>query len=218
VDPQREFALSLKDVMSNAAESKQEGKISRDNMTKLAAAYARTVLEWIALEQDAAELSGLLSLATETPGQEEERVVQTKARYGKLVDLVRENFSRDHPAVFTASLSASRYRGLLATRCLEESRAIRNGERQAREGASCEQLELQAEIYREEALETVLELIASMQRTLSAEHPVFIEAVCVLLECVTGGECEDKQKYLDKAAELIEFIGKARDARARVDE
>jgi tetratricopeptide (TPR) repeat protein len=213
VDPQREFALSLKDVMAKATQSQQEGKISRDNMTKLAAAYARTVMEWVLLEQDAAELSGLMSLATETLEQEEERVVQTKALYTRIVDLVRENFSKDHPAVYAASLSASRYRGLLAMRCVEEVRAIRAGERKEREGVTCEQLEVQAEIYREEALETVSELLPAMERSLEVEHPVVLEAVCVLLECVTGGESEDREKYHGEASTLIKKIVAARKSR-----
>jgi hypothetical protein len=154
-----------------------------------------------------------MSLATETLEQEEERVVQTKALYTRIVDLVRENFSKDHPAVYAASLSSSRYRGLLAMRCVEEVRAIRAGERKEREGVTCEQWEVQAEIYREEALETVSELLPAMERSLEVEHPVVLEAVCVLLECVTGGESEAREKYYGEASSLIKKIVAARKAR-----
>ena len=210
IDPQREFAMSLKEVQANATKEQNEGGIAQQNMNALSAAYARTIMEWLQLDQDQTELTAIIPRSNETMEEAKKRQEKASERYTKLSDLVSESYDTTHPAYFAVKMSHSRFSAFMASAKSDILERVVAGEIQPPGGLTEEQLAFQVKIFHTQGIQEVEDLLKEMETSdLSKTHPLYLEGACVLLECIGQDTAEENQESIDFVEKLLFSIAEA---------
>lgn len=199
IDADSKFPVSL----ATFEKVKQDNKdVAVSNINARKHEYVRTVIEWVYLAGDQAELTASLADLSQSDEERSNWIDATNEQYKRISDLCSENFKLQHPIAHWLRLSHARF--LLSLARADEALAG----------------ELEAKVKRDEALAKPLmqaknravarrRMVArqlddartTMEKQLSPRHPLILDATLLQLESIPA---DDK----DRGAKIEQLCGR----------